>query len=92
MEKPKQLAQCRIIEPKPGTKWVGKGEGAKISSFNMALFLRNKYDQLYKMAKFHLRSMADFNTVRSHLNYRTNLALTGEPLTDEDLKRIAECE
>jgi hypothetical protein len=70
-----------MIKAKLGTDWVGKGEGATISEILAAKRL------LPTKISRHLWKIS-----LSKLHHKTNLILTGEPLTDEDLARIAQCE
>lgn len=69
-----------------GTVWTEPGKGATASQIGCALYdsFENWNDAVYA-ADYHL----DMIGGRYGLN-RTNLALTGEPLTVEDLKRISE--
>lgn len=76
-----------MTETKQGTKWVGKGEGAKrIDLMRLLDTVDPRSDSAWDRLLF-LSNMGNGDKYMP-----TNLALTGEPLTDEDLKRIAECE
>ena len=75
-----------MTETKPGTKCVGKGEGATVELLVHAL--KNIELSAIISAKTNLIRLA----MQDHdYRWNTNLALTGEPLTSEDLKRISEC-
>ena len=73
------------MEPKPGTKWVGKGEGATVKNIDRRLPGDSDLENHAIGRCFDLY-------LAYGVEHRTNLALTGEPLNDEDLKRISECE
>lgn len=81
-----------MTETKLGTRWVGKGEGASLPD------LRKEVQDFCTNANRVNRCRAAWYHIQRHFPnavyscWITNLALTGEPLTDEDLKRIAECE
>lgn len=78
-----------------GTEWTAPGQGATVKRIVAAL---SDMDP----AKQTAFECAAWNCALSHLPAgsadavknlrRTNLRLTGSPLTAEDLKRIAECE
>lgn len=85
--------QDRLTETKLGTKWVGKGEGATVGEIEI---LCERFILSYPW-QMHMVMIRLCQKILNCLRYKnkdnkTNLALTGEPLTDEDLKRIAECE
>ena len=69
-----------------GTKWVAPGEGATTIEIAKAVW-HPPYTDNKKKA---LLRMRDIHT--GPVQQKTNLALTGEPLTDYDLRRIAVCE
>jgi len=60
----------------PGTKIVGAGEGVTAGELNQAATWWCGYDFLFSFLPSH----------------KTNIALTGEPLNETDLMRIAEAE
>jgi len=74
------------MEAKLGTRWVGKGEGATVKDLHHFIWTAHPrpLDDAWGQAMTNLHKKLD--------SKKTNIALTGEPLTDDDLKRIAECE
>lgn len=72
-----------------GTEWTELGQGATIRD----LFDSMSGEEGTGQADTHLRVLANpfrFGSQPVRWGYRTNLRLTGHPLTAEDLKRIAE--
>ena len=65
-----------------GTKWVAPGEGATAVELEDVVGSASEQGRQFWQ---HLHELQ----VRGG---QTNLALTGEPLTDYDLRRIAVCE
>ena len=70
-----------------GTEWVGPGQGATLGDL-----LDEAAEQRMYTDELRAKSLA-FAAVMGYeesAKYRTNLRLTGEPLTSEDIARIAE--
>ncbi len=74
------------MDAKLGTAWVAPREGAKVLALKDRIALEADWmgDRLAQDALLHLSALDN--------EHKTNLALTGSPLTDYDLKRIAACE
>jgi hypothetical protein len=60
-----------------GTEWVEPGQGATV--YELSARFRHTLPVIVRKL-----------VVRHGINYRSNLRLTGEPLTVEDVARIAE--
>jgi hypothetical protein len=70
-----------------GTEWTEPGQGANGQELWTALrVLRNGDGPLREAARGVRASWSIYSTAR------TNLRLTGHPLTADDLKRIEQCE
>ncbi len=67
-----------------GTRWTAPGEGDAIITILRTVNLYIKRSEAREIAKDRLFKLS------KAIDYRTNLALTGEPLTAEDIQRIAE--
>jgi hypothetical protein len=75
-----------------GTKWTGPGKGATAGELGAALprFVTAEEFPMRRKAGLRVQSLAHPNGFGAPMSQaRTNLRLTGEPLTGEDLARIA---
>jgi len=81
------------MEAKLGTRWVGKREGATLDQISQVLEPPRGMRGDLRLRRAH-RQLILLHLKHHPLcwNHKTNLALTGLPLTAEDLKRIAEFE
>lgn len=70
-----------------GTKWVAPGKGATIQKLTDAIRATYGMDSGGTLDDAWERLITLYD-----LDHRTNLALTGAPLSVYDLKRIAACE
>ncbi len=70
-----------------GTEWTEPGQGATVAE------LRQKFGRIMTLTTKEADAVMGLldNGKRKDWSVRTNLRLTGAPLTAEDLKRIAEC-
>ena len=79
-----------------GTAWTEPGQGATVPELRAAL-MSDYYSPNRTAAKTHEDFSETMFTLDDRIfageddSHRTNLALTGHPLTADDLKRIAEC-
>ena len=73
-----------------GTKWVGGGEGATIG--DICDKLRGNISDTFILGFVTRIGETQKPMIFDILKYKTNLALTGESLTAEDLDNFAKCE
>jgi hypothetical protein len=79
-----------------GTEWTDPGQGATVMQLKEAVATINLEGDSYVDATGHLLQIATRVSSDAYMvtgldwDYRTNLRLTGAPLTAEDLRRIAE--
>lgn len=88
--------------PKHGTRWTGPGQGATVAELRFKLSESPQFSHAYSRGKpvalaahdklygFVPDSVYGYAPIDS--NARTNVALTGAPLTAEDLTRIEKAE
>lgn len=76
------------MSEKLGTVWVAPGMGATGADLVKAIGTMPTDDRVFSL--LWLAAIQRVNQV--NLALRTNLALTGEPLTGYDLRRIAVCD
>jgi hypothetical protein len=88
----------RCVHTPPGTAWTAPGQGADASALWDAIGVyRERFaaecggDQHKDPDTYDADKRLEFFGLKGE-NPRTNLRLTGSPLTADDLKRIAECE
>lgn len=79
-----------------GTAWTAPGQGAELLQLAKAagfklLYEPSKADLANEMLA-HLDAQAHTSEQDTDWEAKTNLSLTGAPLTPEDLERIAKCE
>lgn len=80
------------MDTKLGTVWVAPGEGATVARlFEDAENLLMRLSGATPLTKSAFQNLAKQIKALGQ-DHRTDLALTGAPLTDYDLKRIAVCE
>jgi hypothetical protein len=76
----------RYFPTDQGTRWTELGQGATAIELYVAIGKRFPINGNEGAPSAPLDHLFSFQG-----NHRTNLALTGAPLTAEDLKRIEEC-
>jgi hypothetical protein len=77
-----------ISQGKLGTEWCAPGSGAHVGELGAAA---RSYEVAHRLGAC-AADIAIVKLSRHHAGFRTNLRLTGRPIQDYDLRRIADCE
>lgn len=75
-----------------GTRWTEPGQGAEIGDLHDAVCGASRWDRPSTDEEHAaLKYLIDVLNMPKRPHYRTNLALTGEPLQASDLENISKC-